>query len=110
MQRVSNVNNAINKKRCSCFNITSFNRFRFYRLPLTHKFDCGVRALKCCLDSVQIAVQSSFFRLKINSMTNMYRVRHKKSNPLDLLAVFSATAGNFKAKFHTLIYLSLIHI
>jgi len=46
MQRVSNVNNAINKKRFSCFNIASFNRFRFYRLPLIHKFDCGVRALK----------------------------------------------------------------
>jgi len=30
----------------------------------------------------------------------------KKSNPLGLLAVFSATAENFNAKFYTLIYSS----
>jgi len=40
----------------------------------------------------------------------MYRVRHKKSNPLGLLAVFSATAGNFNAKFYTLIYLSCTYM
>jgi len=33
-----------------------------------------------------------------------YRVRHKKVTPVDLLAVFSATAGNFNAKFYILVY------
>jgi len=35
----------------------------------------------------------------------LYRVRHK-NNPLDLWAVFLATAGNSNAKFYTLIYSS----
>jgi len=33
-----------------------------------------------------------------------------KSNPLDLLAVFSATAGNFDVKFYTLIYSSCTYM
>jgi len=37
------------------------------------------------------------------SIGRIYRLRRKKSNPLDLLVVFSATAWNFNMKFYTLV-------